>query len=142
MNKGCIEQVSDSFSIYRYPKTRFVADFVGHANIYNGKIVAIDGEETIIDTDFGRLYVKSNHTIKSKEVFFSWRPEDMILYKDGMRNKFSGKVNRFLFMGNVSELYMDVNGIMFRFQITGNILYREGETIILSVPEEKFCILT
>jgi ABC-type Fe3+/spermidine/putrescine transport system ATPase subunit len=141
MNTGHIEQISDSFSIYRYPKTKFVADFIGHANIYEGEVVAVDGEEIIIDTDFGRLYVKINHTIKNKKVFFSWRPEDMILYKNGMRNKFNGKVTQFIFMGNISELFVDVNGIMCRVQIASNVVYQKGEAIILSVPEEKICIL-
>lgn len=141
MNRGHIEQISNSFSIYRYPKTRFVADFIGHANIYEGEIVSINGEETIMDTVFGRLYVKINHTIKNKKAFFSWRPEDMSLYKNGMRNKFNGKVTQFIFMGNINELFVDVNGTMCRVQIAGDVVYHKGEAIILSVPEEKICIL-
>ena len=32
MNKGVVEQLSDPATIYKYPKTRFVADFIGFKN--------------------------------------------------------------------------------------------------------------
>jgi iron(III) transport system ATP-binding protein len=37
MNRGRIEQVDDPVSLYRRPKTRFVAGFIGRTNLLDGK---------------------------------------------------------------------------------------------------------
>ena len=39
MNEGRIEQIGAPFEIYNYPRTRFVASFVGTLNILSGKVV-------------------------------------------------------------------------------------------------------
>ena len=41
MNAGRIEQAGPPDVIYRRPNTRFVADFIGHANFLNGEVVAV-----------------------------------------------------------------------------------------------------
>src|SRR4029077_14338413 len=37
MNRGRIEQVDDPVSLYRRPKTRFVAGFIGRTNLLDGR---------------------------------------------------------------------------------------------------------
>ena len=39
MNEGRVEQVGTPFEIYNYPRTRFVASFVGTLNIVKGKVI-------------------------------------------------------------------------------------------------------
>src|ERR1041384_7619839 len=43
MNVGVIEQIGTPEEIYNRPKTRFVADFVGSANLIKGKLTASSG---------------------------------------------------------------------------------------------------
>ena len=38
MNEGRVEQIGTPFEIYNYPRTRFVASFVGTLNILRGKV--------------------------------------------------------------------------------------------------------
>jgi len=52
MNEGRVEQVGTPLEIYNYPRTRFVASFVGTLNILSGHVVdpatgrmAVDGQE-------------------------------------------------------------------------------------------------
>src|SRR5258708_23347043 len=40
MNVGVIEQIGTPEEIYNRPKSRFVADFVGSANLIKGKVTA------------------------------------------------------------------------------------------------------
>ena len=40
MNQGRIEQVGSPTEIYRRPRNRFVADFIGETNFIDGQIVA------------------------------------------------------------------------------------------------------
>src|SRR5437762_11611936 len=48
MNKGRVEQVDEPSKIYGFPRTRFVADFIGHCNLFSGQVAASsDGVVTI-----------------------------------------------------------------------------------------------
>ncbi len=42
MNYGRIEQVSTPAGMYEYPATRFVAEFIGSTNLFNGRVASQD----------------------------------------------------------------------------------------------------
>jgi spermidine/putrescine transport system ATP-binding protein len=43
MNKGIIEQVGTPSELFEFPQTRFVAEFVGDNNIFEGKVISSEG---------------------------------------------------------------------------------------------------
>ena len=49
MDRGRIRQVGTPTEIYEYPKTRFVADFIGSINMFDGSVVAADGAPARVD---------------------------------------------------------------------------------------------
>jgi putrescine transport system ATP-binding protein len=54
MDRGRIRQVGTPTEIYEYPRTRFVADFIGSINMMEGRVVRTDtGVATIDLPDFG-----------------------------------------------------------------------------------------
>lgn len=55
MSRGGIEQIGTPQEIYRTPGTRFVAEFLGSSNIFQGKLVQGDGGRTALDTPLGRF---------------------------------------------------------------------------------------
>ncbi|HEY5629079.1 MAG TPA: ABC transporter ATP-binding protein, partial [Candidatus Limnocylindrales bacterium] len=57
MNEGRIEQIGSPFEIYNYPRTRFVASFVGTLNILKG---------TILDPAVGRIVIDGQEVLASK----------------------------------------------------------------------------
>src|SRR6266576_188902 len=40
MNKGRVEQVDEPSRLYSFPRTRFVADFIGQCNLFSGPVAA------------------------------------------------------------------------------------------------------
>src|SRR5216117_1125208 len=40
MNRGSVEQMDEPSNIYNFPRTRFVADFIGHCNLLSGTVTA------------------------------------------------------------------------------------------------------
>ena len=40
MNKGRVEQLDAPSKIYGFPRTRFVADFIGQCNLFSGPVAA------------------------------------------------------------------------------------------------------
>ncbi|AEH35344.1 ABC transporter ATP-binding protein [Halopiger xanaduensis] len=51
MRDGRVEQVGRPQEIYREPDTRFVAEFVGDNNVFDGEIVARDGDRAQVSID-------------------------------------------------------------------------------------------
>lgn len=49
MNDGQFEQVGTPAEVYDHPKTSFVAKFVGTANLFEGIIKELDGEQAVMD---------------------------------------------------------------------------------------------
>jgi ABC-type Fe3+/spermidine/putrescine transport system ATPase subunit len=43
MNQGAVEQVGSPDAVYEAPATRFVAEFIGLANLLDGSVVGVDG---------------------------------------------------------------------------------------------------
>ncbi|WP_417726383.1 ABC transporter ATP-binding protein [Roseovarius sp.] len=61
MSRGKIEQIGTPQEIYHAPRNRFVAEFLGSANIFTGKLVEKSGDDWLIDTDHGRFAVHATH---------------------------------------------------------------------------------
>jgi spermidine/putrescine transport system ATP-binding protein len=58
MNAGHVEQEDEPSRIYGFPKTKFVADFIGHCNLLSGTIEGNDGGVVTVDVDgFGPVRV-------------------------------------------------------------------------------------
>lgn len=86
LNAGRIEQIGTPYEVYMYPKTEFVATFLGAANILHGSIehgsfrsgpVSID----LADTD--------HHFREGQSVKMVFRPEDVFLRRpDNLKQAF------------------------------------------------------
>ena len=75
------------------------------------------------------------------KVTISWRPEDLVPYAADLRNRLEGKILRAIFMGNLTNLFVDVNGIVLVAQAPGARAWQAGEAIVLGLSPEKIQIL-
>jgi iron(III) transport system ATP-binding protein len=145
MDRGHIEQVGDPHTIYRDPETSFVAGFIGLANIFEGTIVAQEGNRYTVEVPFGKIVIISEDSRISKEnnkkVKIIWRPEDMDIYTLGAPNRIKGKILQAVFMGNITDIFMDVNGNKMRAQTDESRKLAAGDIIEFSIPENAFSIL-
>jgi spermidine/putrescine transport system ATP-binding protein len=77
MNKGQIEQIGSGSDLYDKPRTRFVADFVGHMNYFTGHVGHRSAEAFSIDIGGRRsltVPARNSHQIGAK-VEVAVRPE-------------------------------------------------------------------
>lgn len=51
MNKGCIEQEGDPYTIYSRPATEFASDFLGKANLISGNLLCENGRWYLVDQE-------------------------------------------------------------------------------------------
>lgn len=67
MSRGKIEQIGTPKEIYHAPRNRFVAEFLGSANIFSGKLAEISGDMWQVETEYGRYAITAADT-PAKEV--------------------------------------------------------------------------
>ncbi|MGB3812029.1 MAG: ABC transporter ATP-binding protein, partial [Shinella sp.] len=115
---GKIQQLGTPEDVYKRPKTRFVADFVGSSNVLPPDFVESLG--------FGKHYA-------------SLRPEDIRLGENGTgRKEFSGSVVATSFLGAANRVTVEANGARVAAMVpASSSVPAEGETITLSfLPQD------
>ena len=88
MDRGRFIQTGTPTEIYEYPRDRFVADFIGSANILDGKVVS-NLEGTIeVSTYLGKFSFKSSSNIsEGSDLFVGLRPEKISISKAASKSK-------------------------------------------------------
>lgn len=67
MGHGEVAQMGDSKEIYRNPRTKFVAEFVGRNNIISGTVTKVDKEIIYMDAPAGAFEVKPKKGLNFKK---------------------------------------------------------------------------
>ena len=137
MDKGRIVQLDDPATIYNRPSSAFTAEFIGQANILHAKIQSKDASMVSIDSPIGLIKTNEMPSFSGLNVLVCWRPEDMVVYTDGMSNRLAGKVLRSIFMGNLTDVFVEINSTVFRVQMAGLTQWKPGDEIILGLPIDK-----
>ncbi|NER80332.1 MAG: ABC transporter ATP-binding protein [Leptolyngbya sp. SIO1D8] len=105
MRDGDIEQVGTPSEIYDFPKTPFVADFIGDTNLLQGQVDFADKQVLRIRTQGGlTVLAKRSQQIPQavKSVVISIRPEKIHLSQDApgnLGNCYSGYVKHMMYLG-------------------------------------------
>lgn len=135
MSQGHIEQVGDPQSIYLHPKTSFVAGFIGLANIFEGKIVERQGPEATVEAPFGKLRALMNDRPGKvgDTVKLSFRPESMKLGAGGDGSSLRGTILHAIFMGDTTDLFVDIGGTRLRAHADSMTTLRAGDTAEFSI---------
>lgn len=84
MNQGVFEQIGSPDEIYNYPKTSYVATFVGNANIIKGVVDRVTGDKILVETCGGKALVDRNgeNAEPGEEVTMAVRSENISLDED------------------------------------------------------------
>jgi ABC-type Fe3+/spermidine/putrescine transport system ATPase subunit len=144
MNAGRIEQSGTPHEVYYRPVNRFVADFVGTANIMPVHVTGKD-EATgnyRATSPLGATLIASDTPPVADNVYAFWRPEDAISRASDQSgdNVYSLEVRARSFLGNLTDLAVGVAGhteTPYRIQVLGQSELDEGVTGQFYIPPEK-----
>ena len=112
MEEGRIRQLGVPHDVYEYPNSRFVAEFIGSVNIFEGLVVEDEPDHVLIDsTDAGcLLYVTDTATLPiGSRVAIAIRPEKVMISTTpvvGNRNTVKGIVKEIAYLGDLSIYYV------------------------------------
>ncbi|UOM34026.1 ABC transporter ATP-binding protein [Acuticoccus sp. I52.16.1] len=105
MRDGKIEQVAPPAQLYESPASRYVADFVGDVNLFDGTVRAT-GEETVVVTDTGLAFAAgpSSATVGGHGCI-AVRPEKLLMHApheapDLLHNRIAGTVEDIAYGGD------------------------------------------
>jgi spermidine/putrescine transport system ATP-binding protein len=110
MNRGRVEQLDEPSKIYGFPRTRFVADFIGHCNLFSGPVAAnANGVVTVDVAGLGPVRVAAQSTIAAgANATVALRPEKIRIAAEAPHdsesggNHHRGTVHDLLYMGDVT----------------------------------------
>ena len=146
MNKGCIEQSGTPYEIYNYPRTAFVADFVGSSNLISGQVREdlSSEDEIVIETTGGELVYGNPCGRKvGREATLSARTVHLQLHTqrpEGNRNVWPVTITRSVFLGDLSEIHISWSGRTLIIRRSALDQMDEGQQVFLSV-DPKRCVL-
>jgi spermidine/putrescine ABC transporter ATP-binding subunit len=123
MNKGSIAQLGTPSDLYEFPGSRFVADFLGSVNMFEGTLIKDKPDEAIVscpELDPYDVYVP--HAVLGKEQSSVWvaiRPEKMNLHKDAVtpptvpecpetHNVAKGQIKDISYLGDISIFHVQL----------------------------------
>jgi len=121
MKDGVIVQVGEPSEIYEHPGSRFVADFIGSVNLFEGRVT--EDEPDYINIGAGDLggTIHVGHGVSctlNQQVWYAIRPEKVRLSRtrpEGRRNAYEGVIDEVAYLGNLS---------IFRIRLSTGVLVR------------------
>jgi putrescine transport system ATP-binding protein len=109
MNRGEIVQIGTPTEIYEFPMTKFVADFIGSVNMFEGQLVEDLPDHARISSEELGSVIYIDHGISSAPGAIVWaavRPEKINILRsppaDTSENCARGVVKEIAYMGDVS----------------------------------------
>ena len=107
MDMGKFKQIGTPTEIYEFPESRFVADFIGSANIFDGKVISSKAGKLTVSTDVGEVFVNNGQSIpKGEKIWLGLRPEKIYLSKIKPKavgpNQINGIVEEIGYLGETS----------------------------------------
>ncbi|MDQ0900576.1 MULTISPECIES: ABC transporter ATP-binding protein [unclassified Paenibacillus] len=146
MNKGIIEQLGAPAAIFKYPKTEFVARFIGFTNFITFDS-RFDGNEEIALKVKDYMFAVTKHPSKGEQLGKQGaiRPDDVVI---GMpdeiavgANRLTGQVKVSTFLGRSYQYVVETELGNFTVNKEMELPYLNGQEVRLLFPSEKLVLV-
>jgi ABC-type Fe3+/spermidine/putrescine transport system ATPase subunit len=125
MDRGRLAQVATPSDLYEFPSSRFVADFVGSVNMFEGVLERDEPNEAIVNTpELGAVYLDHGVTgAKDSTVWVALRPEKIEMHKRAPdaapikmedapagANVVAGVIRNIVYLGSETNYEVEIEG--------------------------------
>ncbi|WP_112323503.1 ABC transporter ATP-binding protein [Oceanibium sediminis] len=150
MDAGRIVQVGEPRAIYERPGSRFVADFIGTVNLFEGKVDVAAPDAMRITTAEGPILTEPVVGLRAgQQVAVAVRPEKMRLSREqgAAANVLSGTVSDYAYMGDMTiyKLALD-NGRSVKVSVSNiddaSEAFTWDERLFISFPAKAGVVLS
>lgn len=114
MEEGQIRQIGAPHDIYEFPNSRFVAEFIGSTNIFDGIVTEDEAEHVLVNSEEAgcQLYVSESAAVPiGSHVAVAVRPEKIMISTTptaGTRNTAKGIIREIAYLGDISIYYIQL----------------------------------
>ena len=137
MNNAVIAQEGSPKDLYNNPKNKFVANFIGDANVVSVEIESKEGNSYKLRLAEMQINITSEHILSGK-VSVALRPEKINIQNNKIENSIKAKVTNSSFVGN-SYQYI-VNSNIGKIYVVSNDtinIFNINDEVFLSFDEDK-----
>ncbi len=151
MNNGRIEQIDTPENIYKHPKNRFVAEFIGEINLIKGDVMNVTEENVTVklheslvaDIERKKDFVKE---MKNQSILIALRPENIQIAKEEsqFRNTIRAQIIETIYVGEAVNIkVVTENGEEITAKIPAHIsdLPSSGKDILLGWNPKDACLI-
>ena len=141
MNNAVIAQEGSPKNLYNFPKNRFVANFIGDANVVEAKIN--NKNSNSYDLKIAEMNIKVNSDIElDGDVSIALRPEKIFINREKNENCIHATINNASFVGNSYQYILNSEaGKLYVVSGETNNIFKVGEKVFLSINDQDVIIL-
>lgn len=143
LRNGKIEQIDTPQNIYKYPKTKYVADFIGDSNIFDGYVKNYTKNKCIVKVDkVGEFEIDNKNYEENDKITFMIRPENFRIAKKGLEVQkkdyiYNGSTAKILCKTKENmDIVISINPNDYQDEL-GDVLYLEWDKEDIVVINEK-----
>ncbi|MDT3678603.1 MAG: ABC transporter ATP-binding protein [Burkholderiaceae bacterium] len=143
MRVGRIVEIGSPQQIYFDARTRFVADFIGRANLIEATVRGEQGGEVVVDSALGTLHCARRDPVRLGDATLCIRPEFMHLRPgDGepAPNLVRGRIESLAFVGEFYEAEMRVGNALLLARTEPEVALHVGDDVHF-VLDPAHCLL-
>lgn len=135
MEDGRIRQIGVPHDIYEFPNSRYVAEFIGGINIFNGVVIETDMDYVLVESSETDCYFYAAHTGAvpiGAQVSLALRPEKVMISTvkpTYPRNWTSGVVKEIAYLGDMSIYHIELSSGKIIKATLPNLLRMAGRNI-------------
>jgi ABC-type Fe3+/spermidine/putrescine transport system ATPase subunit len=143
MDSGQIAQIGTAEQLYLRPTSRFVAGFLGSANLLRGTVVAAEPAKTVIDILGHRWELAANSPVAAgRPVDAVIRPEALTLAKQGAGPR--GRVESRTYYGDKAEYLVRVGDELIQavqWNPSTEDTFSDGDQVCVQLPASSVQLL-
>jgi len=144
MRDGRVEQIGTPFEIYNFPRTSFVASFVGTLSILRGQVadpgrgaIVVDGQEIVAARGLEQARAGEARAV-------ALRPEIVSLHETGNGNRMRGTVEDVNFLGSIVRIRVRFGENVVSLDTFNNptaVPPQPGQAVTVSFPADGVLVL-
>jgi spermidine/putrescine ABC transporter ATP-binding subunit len=153
MARGDVLQMASPQVLYNNPVSVEVADFIGQINFFDARVVDIQGDKAVVDTEgLGQVNIPANADFVQKDasIVVALRPEKLKLMQQPDANtpyNVKGELSTSVYLGDRSHFFVSVEGHDQQIEVAGQDSgiagqsMQRGSAVWLSWNEESIVVL-
>ena len=150
MNRGLLQQVATPSDLYEFPNSRFVADFIGSVNMFEGRLAVDEPDHAVVVSPDLPTRVFLDHGVTGAHdstVWVALRPEKIELHKRGEgrappeledtpegHNLVAGVIRQIAYLGSESVYEVAIEGGRTIKALRSNLTRRDQEDFTWDEP--------